>query len=113
MTRNLKLQQLEVDSLTGNMKHSVSRNEAFVLIEEVLPNIVTLLRLSQVCPASGAIAEQGFSLMNIIMDDLRSFMNISSLESMMQITCVNEITDDVVDNVIGIWKKHGNRVIEL
>ena len=46
-TRNLKLQQREVGSLTEKMK----------LIEEVLPSIATLLQLTQVYPAGGAIVE--------------------------------------------------------
>ena len=46
MARNLKLQQHEVDSLTVKMKQPVSLNEAFLLVEEVLPHIETLLQLT-------------------------------------------------------------------
>ena len=111
--RNLKLQQRKVDSLTDKMKQSVSLNEAFLLVEEVIPNIATLLQLIQVCPASGAVVERGFSLMNLVMNDLRNSMNIVTLDATMRITYANEITDDVVDKIIGIWKKRGNRGIEL
>ena len=47
------------------------------------------------------------------MDDLRNSMNIATLDATMRIAYVNEITDDVVGKIIGIWKKHGNRRIEL
>ena len=57
MTQNLKLQQHEVNSLTDKMKQPVSLHEAFLLAEEVLPNIATLLQLIQVCAASGSIVE--------------------------------------------------------
>ena len=57
MAQNLKLQQHEVNSLTDKMKQPVSLHEAFLLAEEVLPNIATLLQLIQVCAASGSIVE--------------------------------------------------------
>ena len=40
-------------------------------------------------------------------------MNIAILDALMRITYVNEITDDAVDSIIGIWKECGNRQIEL
>ena len=40
-------------------------------------------------------------------------MNIATLNATMRITYINEITDDLVDKIIGIWKKQGNRRIEL
>ena len=101
-----------MDSLTDKMKQPVSLNEVFLLVE-VLPNIAALLQLIQVCPASGTVVERGFSLINLAMDDLRNSMNIATLDAMMWIAYVNEITDDVVGKIIGIWKKHGNRRIEL
>ena len=113
MARNLKLHQHEVDSLTDKMTQLISLNEAFLLVEEVFPSIATLLQLIQVCPASGAIVKQGFSLMNLVMNDLRNSMNIATLDAMMRITYVNEITDDVVEKIIGIWKRRENRRIEI
>ena len=101
-----------MDSLTDKMKQPVSLNEVFLLVE-VLPNIAALLQLIQVCPASGTVVERGFSLINLAMDDLRNSMNIATLDATMWIAYVNEITDDVVGKIIGIWKKHGNRRIEL
>ena len=91
-------------------KKNMARN---LKLHEVLPSIATLLQLIQICPASGAVAERGFSLMNLIMNNLRNAMNIATLDATMRITYVNEITDDVVEKIIGIWKKHGNRRIEL
>ena len=101
-----------MDSLTDKMKQPVSLNEVFLLVE-VLPNIAALLQLIQVCPASGTVVERGFSLINLAMDDLRNSMNIATLDATMWIAYVNEITDDVVGKIIGIWKKHGNRRLEL
>ena len=109
-TQNLKLQQREVDSLTDKMAQPVFLNEAFLLVEEVLPNIATLLQLVQVCHASGAVAaERGFSLVNLVMNDLRNSMNIATLDATMRITYVNEIADDVMDKILNIRKKCGNR----
>ena len=94
------------------MKQSVFLNEAF-LLAEVLSNTVTLLQLIQVYPASGTIAERGFSLMNLIMDDFRNSMNTATLDATLRITYVYESTHDVLDLIIGIWKKGGNRRIKL
>ena len=47
---------------------------------EILPDITTVLNI---CHASGAVAERGFSLMNLIMNDLRSSMNIRTLDATM------------------------------
>ena len=102
-----------MDSLTDKMTQPISLNEAFLLVEEVLPSIATLLQLIQVCPASGAVVERGFLLMNLVMNDLRNSMNIATLDATMRITYVNEITDDVVEKIIGIWKRCENRRIEL
>ena len=88
ITRDLKLKQQKVDSLNNKMKQPVSLNEAFLLVEEVLPNTVTLLKLIQVSAASGAIVEQGFSLMNLIINDLRNSMNIATVHATMRITYV-------------------------
>ena len=81
------------------------------LVEEVLPSIATLLQLTQVYPAGGAVVEWNFSLMNLVMNDLSNSVNIATLDATMRITYVNEITDDVVEKIIGIWKKHVNRQI--
>ena len=99
-----------MDSFTDKMKQSVFLNEAF-LLAEVLSNTVTLLQLIQVYPASGTIAERGFSLMNLIMDDFRNSMNTATLDATLRITYVYESTHDVLDLIIGIWKKGGNRRI--
>ena len=40
-------------------------------------------------------------------------MNIATLDATMRITYINEITDDLVGKIIGIWKKQRNRQIEL
>ena len=55
MAQNLKLQKREVDSLTEKMKESVSLNEAFRLVEEVLRIIAIFLQSIQVWPAVGLL----------------------------------------------------------
>ena len=71
--RNLKLQRREVDCLTDKMKQPVFLNEAFLLVEKVRYQNSSSLQhcysLIQVCPAFSAVVEQGFSLMNLIMND--------------------------------------------
>ena len=71
--RNLKLQRREVDCLTDKMKQPVFLHEAFLLVEEVRYQNSSSLQhcysLIQVCPAFSAVVEQGFSLMNLIMND--------------------------------------------
>ena len=74
---------------------------------------LALLQLIQVCPASGTVVERGFSLMNLIMDDFRNSMNTAIFDATLRITYVYESTHDVVDLIIGIWKKGGNRRIKL
>ena len=44
--------------------------------KRVLPDIRTVLSIIVICAASDAVVERGFSLKNLIMNDLRSSMNI-------------------------------------
>ena len=92
----------------------MSLNDATICTAEVLPNICTVLILISVCSASGAVVEHGFSLMNLIMNDMRSSMNIRTLDATMRIHYQGEsLTNEEVDEVIDVWKRRGNRRIEL
>ena len=51
------------------------------LCSEILPDIATVLNIIIICPASGAVVERGFSLMNLIMNDLLSSLNIRTLDA--------------------------------
>ena len=55
------------------------------LCSEILPDIATVLNIIIICPASGAVVERGFSLMNLIMNDLLSSLNIRTLDATMLI----------------------------
>ena len=55
------------------------------LCSEILPDIANVLNFMSIWPGSGAVVERGFSLMNMIMNDLRSSMNIRTLDPMMHI----------------------------
>ena len=76
--------------------------------------ICTVLILISVCPASGAVVKRGFSLMNLIMNDLRSSMNVLTLDATMRIHYQDEsLTHGEVDGIIDVWKRCGNRRTEL
>ena len=92
----------------------MSLNDAIICAAEVLPNICKVIILISVCPASGAVVERGFSLMNLIMNDLRSSMNVRKLDATMRIHYQGEsLTDGEVEEIIDVWKRRGNRRIEL
>lgn len=81
---------------------------------EVLPNICRVLILISVCPASGAVVERGFSLIGLVMNDLRSSMNVRTLHATMRIHYSGkQMTNGEVDEIIDIWKRRGNRQTEL
>ena len=52
-----------------------------------LPDITTVLNVITItiCPASGAMVELGFSLMNLIINNLQSSINIKTLDATMHI----------------------------
>ena len=71
--------------LQDQLKNPMSLNDAIICTAEVLPDICTVLFFISVCPASGAVVKRGFSLMNLIMNDLRSSMNVCTLDATMRI----------------------------
>ena len=100
--------------LQNQLKNPVSLNGALICTAEVLPDICTTLILISVCPTSGAVVERGFSLMNLIMNNLRSRMNARTLDATMRIHYQGEsLTDGEVDEIIDVWKRRGNRRMAL
>ena len=109
----LKENQAAVEFYKSKIENPVSLEEAFEVAEEVFPNVSTILQLALICPASGAVVERGFSLMNLIMNDLRSSMNITTLDALMRISYQDDLDELQCNEIIRIWKKRGNRRIEL
>jgi len=95
-------------------QNPVSREDAIKCCSEILPDVCKVLVLISVCPASGAVVERGFSLMNLIMNDMRSSMNIRTLDAMMRIHYNgSDLSDTDADEIIDVWKRRGTRRIEL
>ena len=84
------------------------------LCSEILPDITTVLHIIAICPASGAVVERGLSLLNLIMNDLQSSMNIRILDASM---CIHyngaDLSDEKADKIIDAWKREENRRIKL
>ena len=100
--------------LQDQSRNPVSLNDTIICTVEVLPDICAVLILISVCPASGTVVECGFSLKNLIMNDLRRSMNVRTLDATMRIHYQGEsLTDGEVNEIIDIWKRRGNRRIEL
>ena len=59
--------------------------EAYQFDKDVYPNIAQILRILLICPASGAVVERGFSLMNMQMNKLRLSMKIRAFDALMRI----------------------------
>ena len=112
--RNIKCLRDEVNYLQEKVKKPISLLEAFHITEEILPDVAITLQLILICPASGAVVERGFSLMNLIMNELRSSMKVSTLDATMRINYKNsELLESEVDEIIEVWQRWGNRRIEL
>ena len=100
----LKEAKEEVCTLQRQCNNPVTLYKAFKACHEVFPDVAIVLETIQVCPSSGAVAERGFSLMNLIMNDTRSSMNIQTLDALIR---------DQVQDIISICLKRGNRRTEL
>ena len=92
----------------------VSISDVLLLANKVFPDMTKILNIIVICPTSGAVIERGFSLMNLIMNDLRNSMNIRTLDALMQISYSGrDLTDDDGDKILSVWFRRGNRRIEL
>ena len=87
--------------------------EAYQFAKDVYPNIAQILKILLICPASGAVVERGFSLMNMQMNKLRSSMKIRTLDALLRIYYEYDITDQDADDIVKVWFKSGNRCIDL
>ena len=83
--RDLKAAKQLVLDLKKKSINPVSLNEAFKSSLEIFPDVAVVLNIIKICPSSGAVVERGFSLMNLIMNDLRSSMKVTTLDSLMRI----------------------------
>ena len=87
--------------------------EAYQFAKDVYPNIAQILKILLICPASGAVVERGFSLMNMQMNKLRSSMKIRTSDALLRIYYEYDITDQDADDIVKVWFKNGNRCIDM
>ena len=85
LAKSMKKTKDQLETVVNKIKNLFSLEEAVYLCFEILPDIATVLNIIAICPASGALVEREFSLMNLIMNDLRSSMNIRTLDATMRI----------------------------
>ena len=77
-----------------------------------LPDITTVLNVITItiCPASGAMVELGFSLMNLIINNLQSSINIKTLDATMHIHYNGpDLSDKEADKIIDVWNRRINK----
>ena len=104
----------EVCTLQKQCNNPVTLYNTFQACHEIFPDVAIVLEIIQVCPSSGAVVERGFSLANLIMNDLRSSMNIQTLDALIRLYYIDDsLSDTQVQDIISIWLKRGNRIIEL
>ena len=104
----------EINDLEIKVNDSVSVSDALLLANEVFPDVIKILNIIAICPTSGAVVERGFSLMNLIMNDLRNSMYIRTLDALMRISYSGQdLTDDDADKILSVWFRRGKRRIEL
>ena len=110
----VKILKQEVEILSLKVKQPLPLEQTIKLTSDILPDVAIILNIISICPASGAVVERGFSLMNLIMNDLRNSMNIRTLDAIMRIHYNGQdLSDEEADNIISVWKRRGNRRIEL
>ena len=110
----LKEAKEEVCTLQKHCNKPVTLYEAIQSCHEIFPDVAIVLEIIQVCPSSGAVVERRFSLMNLVMNDLRSFMNIQTLDPLIRLHYNDDsFSDTQVQDIISIWLKRRNRRIEL
>ena len=77
--------QTYIEKLESQKNCPASLEEAYQFAKDVYPNIAQILKILLICPASGAVVERGFSLMNMQMNKLGSPMKIWTLDALMRI----------------------------
>lgn len=114
LIQNFESYKKELENVSAKVKDPFSLEEAILLTSDILPEVNLILNIIAICPSSGAVVERGFSLMNLIMNDLRNSMNIRTLDATMRIYYNgNNLSDEEADRIVDVWKRRGNRRIEL
>ena len=104
----------EVCTLQKQCNKPVTLYEAFRSCHEIFPDDAIVLEIIKVCLSSRAVVERRFSLMNLVMNDLRRSMNIQTLDPLVRLHYNdNSFSDTQVQDIISIWLKRRNRRIEL
>ena len=104
----------EVCTLQKQCNNPVTLYDAFQACHEIFPDVAIVLEIIEVFPSSGVVVERGFLLTNLIMNYLRSSTNIQTLDALIRLHCGNDsFSDTQVQDIISIWLKRGNRIIEL
>ena len=85
-TKSMKETKDQLETVVNKIKNPFSLEKGVYLCSEILPDIANVLNFMSIWPGSGAVVERGFSLMNMIMNDLRSSMNIRTLDPMIIFT---------------------------
>ena len=112
--KTMKQTKGQLGTAVNEIKNPFSLEEAVYLCSKILPDIATVLNIIAICLASGAAVERGFSLMNLIINDLGSSVNIRTLDATMGIHYNGpNLSDEEADKIIDVWKGRGNRRIEL
>ena len=110
----LKEAKEEVCTLQKQCNNSVTLYEALQACHEIFPDFTIVLESIQVCPSSTAFVERLFSLMDLIMNDLRISMNIQAIDALIRLHYIDDSFSDIqVQDIKSIWLKRGNRKIEL
>ena len=68
----LKEEKEEVCTLQKQRNNPVTVYEAFRACHKIFPDVVIVLEIIHVCLSSTVVVEKGFSLTNLIVNDLRS-----------------------------------------
>ena len=92
---------------------SVPPKKAFLLAKGILPSVVTKLQQALVGPVSGEMVEQGFPIMDLIMNRSRSSINISKIDKMVFVSYQYDSDNVWCNQLLRIQKKRDNRSIEL
>ena len=96
----------QLEKVINKIKNPLSLDKAVYLCSEVLSDITTVLNIITICPGSGALVERGFSLMNLIMNDLRSSINIRTIDITMRIHYNDaDLSEEETDTIINVWKR--------
>lgn len=93
-------------------QRSSNNRKAIECTAHIIPVIFLILNLMYIPLASGAVVECCFSFMNLIMNNLRSSMNVCALEAIKRIHYHGStLSDKEAGEIIEIWKRCRNRGI--